>query len=158
MLTIPTIDFLFSSPQNLAGGPTAILGNHGFFETEWSGEPRILPNREFPGQAVPTVACNTWKQLTGHAGWAGPRQSCWGGPARPGPPVRAGRAGRTGRARAAGPGRPGWVGWASGCRTGSAGLDRPAGPGRAQPAGSSRAMQTNICPKSNLCHQDIWRT
>ena len=53
-------------------GPAAVLTSPGFCETDWDGEPRILPAGRRPA-ATPNEAgpCQTWQRLTGDAGWAG---------------------------------------------------------------------------------------
>jgi hypothetical protein len=54
------------------GGPAWLLGQPGFLEASWSGEPRILPEGRIPPAGdVATCVANSWLALTGDAGWAG---------------------------------------------------------------------------------------
>jgi hypothetical protein len=55
-----------------SAGPAWLLGQPGFLETAWLGEPRVLPAGRVPpaGDRAPGVA-STWQARTGDAGWAG---------------------------------------------------------------------------------------
>ena len=55
-----------------AGGPAWLLGQPGFMQDAWRGEPRVLPSGSRPpqGDRPPGVA-DSWQSLTGDAGWAG---------------------------------------------------------------------------------------
>ncbi len=53
-------------------GPAWIMSQSGFMETQWSGEPRVLPvGRSVPQGELRPAVCNAWKRATGDAGWAG---------------------------------------------------------------------------------------
>lgn len=55
-----------------AAGPAWLASQAGFFETTWTGQPRHLPdNRPLPSGTLQAGVCNTWKAVTGDAGWAG---------------------------------------------------------------------------------------
>jgi len=52
-------------------GPAWLLGS-GLMQTDWDGTPRILPRgRAIPSAEVRPAVCQTWKAMTGDAGWAG---------------------------------------------------------------------------------------
>lgn len=54
------------------GGPAWLLTQPGFMQTEWDGEPKLLPSgRRPPGGFDPPAVCRRWQELTGDAGWAG---------------------------------------------------------------------------------------
>jgi hypothetical protein len=53
-------------------GPAWMLASPGFMETNFNGEPRLLPAGRRPpvGNSSPAV-CRAWQQATGDAGWGG---------------------------------------------------------------------------------------
>lgn len=55
-----------------SGGPAWLLAQPGFMQTEWDGEPKLVPTGRHPpsGFDAPAV-CRHWQELTGDAGWAG---------------------------------------------------------------------------------------
>lgn len=55
-----------------ASGPAALLASPGFMESDWQGDPRILPAARKPPQiAVGPASCRQWQAIAGDAGWAG---------------------------------------------------------------------------------------
>ena len=56
----------------VAAGPAWVLSQAGLLETEWSGEPHILPEgRKLPEGELKPAICVAWDAITGDAGWAG---------------------------------------------------------------------------------------
>ncbi len=54
------------------GGPAWLLGQPGFLQAAWEGEPRLLDaGRRVPQGDRPGGVAGTWQALTGDAGWAG---------------------------------------------------------------------------------------
>lgn len=59
--------------ERTPAGPARLLMQPHFMETEWDGEPRVLPagrSAKQGGQANAGV-CRHWQDMTGDAGWAG---------------------------------------------------------------------------------------
>lgn len=55
-----------------AGGPAWLLGQPGFMEPIWQGEPQFITAGRTPPQGDhPAGIAHAWKSLTGDAGWAG---------------------------------------------------------------------------------------
>ncbi len=55
-----------------AGGPAWLLGQPGFMEPIWQGEPRFIAAGRTPPQGdQPAGIAHAWQSLTGDAGWAG---------------------------------------------------------------------------------------
>ncbi len=53
-------------------GPAALMLQSGFMETDWNGQPHIVPvGRRPPPLAVSPSACRAWQESTGDAGWGG---------------------------------------------------------------------------------------
>jgi len=53
-------------------GPAAIQSHPGFHQSSWSGDARVLDTgRPVPQVTVEPAICETWKSLTGDAGWGG---------------------------------------------------------------------------------------
>jgi hypothetical protein len=54
------------------GGPAWLLGQPGFLQSAWEGEPRILPaGKVVPRGDRPAGVATAWQAMTGDAGWAG---------------------------------------------------------------------------------------
>ncbi len=61
-----------TTTECVPAGPGALLAAPGFMETQWQGEPRILPTGRKPPQVEAAAqVCRAWQALTGDAGWAG---------------------------------------------------------------------------------------
>ena len=59
-------------PRRPAGGPAWLLGQPGFMEPIWQGEPRFIAAGRTPPQGDhPAGIAHAWQSLTGDAGWAG---------------------------------------------------------------------------------------
>ena len=57
---------------DIPGGPAWLAAQPGFFQTQWTGDPRLLPaNRPTPGGTIQPAPCNAWKAAMGDAGWGG---------------------------------------------------------------------------------------
>ena len=53
-------------------GPAWLMRQPGFFEEKWEGEPRTIEGRRIPlSPDSGPRRCDTWKNVTGDAGWAG---------------------------------------------------------------------------------------
>jgi len=53
-------------------GPAWVMRQPGAMESQWSGEPRMIPvGRAVPRGFAPPGPCAAWRALTGDAGWAG---------------------------------------------------------------------------------------
>lgn len=53
-------------------GPAWLLGQPGFMQTGWDGQPRVLPSGRLPPMLdAPPQVCQRWAQLCGDAGWGG---------------------------------------------------------------------------------------
>jgi hypothetical protein len=53
-------------------GPAWVMRQAGVMESQWSGEPRMIPlGRAVPRGLPPPGPCAAWRALTGDAGWAG---------------------------------------------------------------------------------------
>jgi len=63
-------------------GPARIMGNNGFMESRWEGEPRILApaGRPIPPLGAQPAVCAYWQQVTGDAGWGGVLAQTGAGP------------------------------------------------------------------------------
>ncbi len=58
--------------EQVPGGPAWVMRQPGVMESQWSGEPRIIPvGRAIPRGLAPPGPCAAWRTLTGDAGWAG---------------------------------------------------------------------------------------
>ncbi|HEY2251074.1 MAG TPA: hypothetical protein VGH74_08440, partial [Planctomycetaceae bacterium] len=58
--------------EQTSGGPAFLLAQPGAMETEWDGQPRLLPaGRQLRAGSQPPAVCAAWQALTGDAGWAG---------------------------------------------------------------------------------------
>lgn len=54
------------------GGPAWVMATDGFFVKQWDGQVRTLPaGRQPTGSDRPAQLCQSWKRLTGDAGWGG---------------------------------------------------------------------------------------
>jgi len=57
---------------NAPGGPAWVMAAEGFFVKQWDGQVRTLPaGRKPTGSDRPAQLCQSWKRLTGDAGWGG---------------------------------------------------------------------------------------
>jgi len=57
---------------NAPGGPAWVMAAEGFFVKQWDGQVRTLPAGRRPtGSDRPAQLCQSWKGLTGDAGWGG---------------------------------------------------------------------------------------
>lgn len=60
------------TPEQTTGGPASLLEQSGNLETDWDGQPRLLPaGRRLRTGSRPPAVCTAWQAMTGDAGWAG---------------------------------------------------------------------------------------
>jgi hypothetical protein len=61
-----------SETANAPGGPAWVMATEGFFVKQWDGQVRTLPpGRQPTASDRPAQLCQSWKRLTGDAGWGG---------------------------------------------------------------------------------------
>jgi len=62
----------FEAAEQTAGGPACLLDETGNMETNWDGQPRMLPvGRHLRSAPRQSAVCTAWQALTGDPGWAG---------------------------------------------------------------------------------------
>ena len=55
-----------------AAGPASLLRASGIMRESWEGEPKIVPPKPMSKHPIaPSGMCQSWKEMTGDAGWAG---------------------------------------------------------------------------------------
>lgn len=62
---------LIEGSEQPFAGPASILAASGSMISTWTGDPRMLAQRNLPTGSLPQGPCTEWKRITGDAGWAG---------------------------------------------------------------------------------------
>jgi hypothetical protein len=58
--------------EHTADGPAWLMEQSGNMQTDWDGQPRMLPaGRNVRTAEQPAAVCTAWQNMTGDAGWAG---------------------------------------------------------------------------------------